>query len=403
MSERCSGVGFIGPLAPFAEGFRSWLNGHWYAESSAIDQLRLMSHLSRWLAAEGYGCAALSTEVAGDFLRARRAEGYRNFVSPRSLQPLLDYLRGIGAICEPSVPVATTATALLLQRYRQYLTQERCLVAGTIDHYLVVVDRFLQFCLERDVPDLTGVSAELVGDFVMHEASRLTSGSATHAVTPLRSFLGFGQMQGLVTPDLVRAVPPAARRRNAGIPEALSPGQVKRLLASCDRRTAMGRRDHAMLLMLARLGLRAGELAALELDDVDWRSGEIDVPGKGGRRERLPLPEDVGQALVSYLTRARPTTGDRSLFVRFCAPRTGLDSAAVTRMVHAAGDRAGIPVTGAHQLRHTAATQLLRDGASLAEVSQLLRHRRPATTAIYAKVDHTALRTLARPWPGGAR
>jgi integrase len=157
-----------------------------------------------------------------------------------------------------------------------------------------------------------------------------------------------------------------------------------------------------MLLMLARLGLRAGELAALRLDDVDWRAAEIDIPGKGGRRERMPLPDDVGQALVAYLRRGRPETSDRRLFVRLDAPRTGLSSGAVTAMVQTAGRRAGVAVTGAHQLRHTVAVELLRAGAPMSEISELLRHRRPATTAIYAKVDRGALGSLARPWPVGA-
>jgi integrase len=202
------------------------------------------------------------------------------------------------------------------------------------------------------------VTAKHIGDFVLEEAGRRRSGSARQAVTPLRSLLRFGLLRGLTTPALV---------------------------------------------MLSRLGLRAGELAALTLEDVDWRAGEIDVPGKGGRRERLPLPADVGQALVGYLRRGRPETADRHVFVRFCAPRTGLSPGGVSAVVHAAGDRAGIAVTGAHQLRHTAAAELLRGGAPLSEISQLLRHCRPATTAIYAKVDRSALRPLAPHWPAGVR
>lgn len=403
MNDGCLGVRIVGPLGPFAEGFRLWMNGRWYAETTATEQLRLMGHLSRWLDANGLDCVALSDEVAGSFLRARRALGYHNLISPRGLAPLLEYLRSVDAVPEPSTPLAATATARLLQRYRQYLLEERGLVTGTVDNYVAVSGRFLQYCEQRGISELSAVSAELVSDFVLVEARRRRNGSAKHAVTPLRSLLGFCQMHGLTTPELARAVPVAAHRRDAGLPRSLSTGEVKRLLASCDRRTARGRRDYAMLLMLSRLGLRAGELAGLQLEDLDWHAGEIDVPGKGGRRERLPLPDDVGQALVGYLRRGRPATADRRLFVRFCAPRTGLSSGGVTAMVHAAGKRAGIAVTGAHQLRHTAATELLRAGAPLSEVSQLLRHRRPATTVIYAKVDHAALQTLAPQWPGGTR
>jgi site-specific recombinase XerD len=319
------------------------------------------------------------------------------------LVPLLGYLRSVGAAPEPVTPVATTPAAKLLQDYGRYLLGERHLVEGTVQGYEEVARRFLDHCSQRGVSDLAAVTAEHISGFVLDEYQRRRGGSARHAVTPLRSLLRFCHLRGLTARELVMAVPAAAGRRDAGLPRSLTSGQVARLLTSCDRRTAMGRRDYAMLLMLARLGLRAGEVAALSLDDVDWRAGEIDIPGKGGRRERLPLPDDVGQALVDYLRRGRPDTGDRGLFVRFCAPRTALRSSGVSRVVRAAGDRARVPVNGAHQLRHTAAAQLLRAGAPLSEISQLLRHRRPATTAIYAKVDRASLRTLARQWPVGAR
>jgi integrase/recombinase XerD len=379
------------------------MSGHWYAPLTAAEQLRLMAQVSRWLASQGLDCSSLTDEVAGEFLRARRMAGYRNLRSARALVPLLDYLRSICVVPKPVTPIATTPAAKLLPDYRLYLLHERRLVEGTVQGYEEVARRFLDYCGQRGVSDVAAVTAVHISDFVLDEHERRPSGSAKHAVTPLRSLLRFCQSRGLTTLDLAMAVPAAAHRRDASLPRSLTPREVARLLASCDRRTPRGRRDYAMLLLLSRLGLRAGELAALRLDDVDWRAGEIDIPGKGGRRERLPLPDDVGQALVGYLRRGRPATGDRSLFVRFCAPRTGLRSSGVTRMVHAAGDRAGVAVTGAHQLRHTAATQLLRSGAPLSEISQLLRHRRPATTAIYAKVDRAALRPLARQWPVGAR
>jgi site-specific recombinase XerD len=362
-----------------------------------------MAHVSRWLASQGLKCSALTDEAAGEFLRARRSAGYRNLLSPRALMPLLDYLRTIGVAPEPVTPVAITPAARLLQDYGRHLLGDRHLANGTVQGYVEVARRFLDYCAQRGASDLAAVTAEHLSGFVLDECEHRRNGSARHAVTPLRSLLRFCQLRGFTPPELVLGVPSAATRRDASLPRSLRPGEVARLLGSCDRRTAMGRRDYAMLLMLSRLGLRAGELARLRLDDVDWRAGEIDIPGKGGRRERLPLPDDVGQALVGYLRRGRPMTRDRSLFVRFCAPRTGLRSGAVTEMVHAAGDRAGVAVTGAHQLRHTAAADLLRAGAPLSEISQLLRHRRPATTAIYAKVDRAALRPLARQWPGGAR
>jgi integrase len=177
---------------------------------------------------------------------------------------------------------------------------------------------------------------------------------------------------------------------------------VDRLVHSCDQGTRTGRRDHAILLLLARLGLRAGEVAALELDDVDWRQGELVVHGKADRRERLPLPMDVGAALASYVRWSRPRTTSRRLFLRVQAPLVGLSGDVVTRVVHAACRRAGVALVGAHRLRHTAATEMLRQGSGLAEIGQVLRHRSPFTTALHAKVDGGALQVLARPWPGGA-
>jgi integrase len=185
------------------------------------------------------------------------------------------------------------------------------------------------------------------------------------------------------------------------LPRALEGELVARLLAGCNRQSATGRRDYAILLLLVRLGLRAGEVAALELEDIDWRQGEVTVRGKGHRHERLPLPVDVGEALVEYLRQGRPRHECPKLFMRAQAPYAGLVSSAVTTVVYLACDRAGLPHVGAHRLRHTAATEMLRGGARLSEVEQVLRHRSLATTAIYAKVDRVALRSLAQPWPGG--
>jgi integrase/recombinase XerD len=403
MNDTYLGVRIYGPLAPHAAGFYSWLVGRrFYSPLTAVGQLRLVAHVSRWLLSRKLDCLALTDDLAFEFVAERRATGYYNLRSSRGMAPLLAYLREIGAAPEPVAGSTAAAGADLLQSYRCYLRLERRLVVGTVDNYIEVARRFLDFCAHQGVADLAGVSADQLSGFVLSECARRPSGSARHAVTPLRALLRFGQRHGLTTAELALAVPRAVNRRGASLPRSLAPRDLARLLAGCDRRTRRGRRDYAMLLILARLGLRAGELAALRLDDVDWRAAEIDIPGKGGRRERLPLPDDVGQALVTYLRRGRPETSDRSVFVRFDAPRTGLSSGAITALVHRAGERAGVAVTGAHQLRHTVAVDLLRAGAPMSEISELLRHRRPATTAIYARVDRAALGSLARPWPVGA-
>lgn len=224
-------------------------------------------------------------------------------------------------------------------------------------------------------------------------------------VTVLRSFLRFLQERGLLAADLVAAVPGVAGWRLSQLPKALSADQVERLLASCDRGASAGRRDYAILMLLARLGLRGGEVSALTLDDIDWESGEIVVHGKGQRVARLPLPADVGSALVNYLRQDRPACSTRRVFIRVKAPKRGFISPSVICcIVRRALKRAGLaPVfKGAHLLRHSLATDLLRRGASLVEIGQLLRHSQPNTTQIYAKVDIAALRAIALPWPGVA-
>jgi site-specific recombinase XerD len=223
-------------------------------------------------------------------------------------------------------------------------------------------------------------------------------------VTSLRGLLRFLYLEELTASDLTAAVPSVAGWRGASLPKALPAEHVARLLASCDRTTAVGLRDFAILSVLSRLGLRAGEVAALECGDVDWRAGEIVIRGKGDRHERLPLPVDVGDALVDYLRHGRPRRSDPHLFLRARAPLgplTGGDGA-IGLLVRRACRRAGLPPVGVHRLRHTVATEALRAGAPLEEIASLLRHRHHATTAIYAKVDFLRLRELARPWPGSA-
>jgi integrase len=231
----------------------------------------------------------------------------------------------------------------------------------------------------------------------------ISTPAATRLATGLRSFLGFAVVEGLINAPLAGAVPSVARWSVAGLPRGLTPKQVTALLASCDRRRAPGRRNYAVMLLLVRFGLRAAEVAALRLDDIDWRAGEIVVRGKGRTEERLPLPADVGAAIAAYLQRDRPRRPEREVFLRTCAPLRGLSPDGVSEVVRGAGEWAGLGSFGAHRLRHTAGSQMLQAGASLPEVAEVLRHRAVATSAIYAKVDHRALRELAMPWPGGAR
>jgi len=397
------GVRVPGVLESFAEGFAAELSALGYRPDALKKQLRLMAHLSRWLDEQGMAGEALTPQVVDEFLAARRAAGYSIHRSPRALAGLLGFLREQGVAGPVCLGLPAAGVEELVERYRDYLQRERGLVVSSVRLYVRAVRPFLIERTAGENLELGPLTAGDVTGFVLRACSEGRPGKAATTVTALRSLLGFLHVEGLVASSLVGAVPSVASWRLADLPRGLGSGEVKGLLGACDRRSPIGRRDFAMLLLLVRLGLRAGEVAGLELDDIDWRGSEIVVRGKGDRHERLPLPEDAGRAVVGYLQRGRPRTAqDRAVFVRRNAPHRRLSSAAVSERVFAAGRRAGLGDVRAHRLRHTTATQLLAQGASLAEIGQLLRHRKALTTAIYAKVDRDALRGLARPWPGSA-
>lgn len=397
-----SRVRVSGPLQPYATGFASALARLGYTPLSAVLQLRLFAHLSRWLEAEGLAPDGLSVPVVERFLAARRAAGYVHYASARAMRPLLEYLRALGVVSPPATAEPATPLDRLLERYRCYLTIERSLAPTTARGYLDAVRPFLAGRVTPAGLDLAALTAADITAFIVARCPGQAPGSAKLTVTALRSLLGFLHVTGVLPRSLVAAVPRVASWRLAALPRGLEPTEVRRLLASCERRGASGCRDVAILTLLVRLGLRAGEVAALALDDIDWRAGVFVVRGKGNRTERLPLPADVGAALVDYLRRGRPASAQgRTVFVRVKAPHRALTSGGVSQVVAAAGERAGLGVLHAHRLRHTAATAMLRTGGSLAEIGQVLRHRRALTTAIYAKVDRAALRTLARSWPDG--
>lgn len=403
MTKDPSRVRVTGPLTPFADGFRAQLAGLGYARSSAVNQMKLLAHLSRWMTSEGLSAAELTPEQTERFVLARRAAGYRtHFLSVRGLRPLLGYLRELNAVPEPAPGVAETPLDELLDAYRSYLLTERSLVPLTARYYERFARLFLSAVAIDGELDLGCVTTADVSRFMLEECSRRSVGSAKTLVMALRSLLRYLHVEGLTATPLVGAVPAVAPWGPRRLPQGLSADAVDRLLRSCDRRTATGRRDYAILVVLHRLGLRAGETAALSLDDIDWRRGEIVVRGKADRHEQLPLPVDVGEALAAYLRRGRPRCKDRHLFLRVHASTVGLSASGISGVVRAACRRAGLPVVGAHRLRRTSACETLRRGGSLAEVGELLRQRSAFTTALYAKVDRAALEQVARPWPGGA-
>lgn len=401
MTEPCR-VKVTGPLVPYSTGLWQQLCSLGYSRSAAEGQLRLLAHLSRWLDEEGISPEELTLEVGQCFLRARRAAGYVTLVSPCSLAVPLAYLRGCGVAPQPVVVVAVhPGVDGLVKRYASYLVDERGLAEGTVKYYLEEGRVFLAEHADSLVEDLEQLTAAQVNDYVVRGCADRSVNSAKRLATSMRSLLRFLFVKGFVNAELAAAVPTVAGWRPA-LPPVLERGWVERLLDSCDRATLVGSRDYALLLVLSRLGLRAGEVAALGLDDVAWRAGELLIPGgKTRRRDGLPLPADVGAALADYLRRPQDRGGCRSLFLRVVAPRRGLSSNGVKQVVRHACGRAGLPGLGAHRLRHFAATEVLRSGGGLVEIAQLLRHRSISTSAVYAKVDRDGLRTLAQPWPGG--
>lgn len=392
-----------GPLAPYAAGLAALLRTRGYSPSAVRLRVWQLDGVSRWLAQRRLAPGELTVERAEEYLAARRARGYRSWVSPRSLDLPLEYLRRSGVVPAPAPRVAEGVVEQLLVGYRVYLATERGLADSTIEFYGGIAAVFLG---ERAVSDKLEVenlgAADVIG-FVGRECARRSVCSAKYLVAALRSVLRYLYLCGATSTELAWAVPAVATGRGLSLPRGLESSDLARLLAGCDRRRPVGRRDYAILVLLVRLGLRSAEVAALTLDDVDWHRGEIVIRGKGNRQERLPLPCDVGEAVADYLREGRAPGADRGLFQRVNAPRGPLRAAAVGAVVHDACVRVGLPPVGAHRLRHTAATEMLRAGGSLPEIAQVLRHRRLGTTAIYARVDAAALRPLAQPWPGGAR
>ena len=402
MARRLCGP-LTGPLVPYVAGFRESLAVRGYSSHSIRSHVLLMGHVSRWLASEGLAASDLSGERARLFLGTRRAEGYVHPASMAGMAPLLDYLCDIAASPALRDGAELTAVGVLLGRYSRYLTEERGLSPSTtVPHYLDVARDFLEHYSMPDEADLSRLTSTAVIGFVLSASRDHTAGHAKSVTTRLRSFLRYLNVEGLTGDGLVMAVPSVAGWQLTALPQGLDPEDVARLLKSCDRRRARGRRDFAILTVLARLGLRACEVAALRLDDIDWRHGEVTVHGKGNRQDKLPLPHDVGEAIVGWLRRGRPHCDCPAVFTRLLAPYRALSTRAVSGTVREACARAGIAPVGSHRLRHVVASETLRAGGTLTEIGQLLRHHSLAATSIYAKVDRRALAAVVQPWPGGA-
>ena len=396
-----------GPLALHIAPFSEWASEQGYALCSLRRRIRIAAGFSRWLADRAIRLRSVSSAHGAQYLRYRARRLRIQEGDGTALSQLLEFLRHQGVIRDEKArrrrlrPVERCA-----QAFERYLREERLLAKATIVNYVPFIRAFLKDRFGNGSVRLSRLGAADVVRFVQRQAPRLHLKRAKLLTTALRSFLQYARYRGAIRLDLAAAVPLVANWSMSSIPRAIAPDQVRRLLTHVNRCTAVGRRDYAILLLLARLGLRSGEVVLLELEDIDWQAGSLSVHGKGGRRTQLPLPADVGEAIVAYLRHGRPRSTSRRVFLRVRAPIRGfLGPCAVGTIVRHALLRAGIdaPTTGAHQFRHGLATEMLRQGASLSEIGELLGHRSPETTKIYTKVDLDALRPLALPWPGGAR
>jgi len=398
-----------GPLAPHIDAFSVWLCEQGFQRRSVGPQLRLVAKFSGWLKADVVDLTALADEQVERFLRLREPRKSTRSGGRLCLRRLMAYLRFAGVINQqpPAPAVEATPIQRVAGAFEQHLRQAQGLSRATCVQYVPFAKRFLVERFGNGPVELCELRAVDVMGFIQRQAARLSQARAKSATIALRSFLRYLRVRGEVALDLAASVPTVPNWSMTGIPRAIAADDLHAVLQSCRRDTAGGCRDYAILLLLARLGLRSGEIVALTLESIDWDLGCITVVGsKSGQRLPLPLPADVGEAIATYLRRGRPRSGDRALFLSSNAPIRGLGSqTSIGSIVAAAIARAGVhPLhAGAHQFRHALACEMLRHGANMTEIGSVLRHQHAKTTSIYAKVDFAALRPLALPWPGVQR
>lgn len=400
--SRVSRVLMARPLAMYAEAYERELSRRGYTRRTSVNLLRQVARPSRWVEANGLAVGELTGERIDEFLAFQKATGrHRASWSRPALVCLLEVMSGLGVLRPATTARLDWPTELLLASFQRYLLGERALTAGTVRGYVTHARRFLDGLPSGD---LVGVSAAQVTVSVLRHASAGSVSAAQNFVAGLRAFLRFCFLEGLVSTDLSQATLSVTGGRRSSLPRGITRTQARALLVSCDRRSMLGRRDYAMIIMLLRLGLRAGETSRLRLDDLDWRAGELVVRGKGAREDRLPLPADVGDAIAAYLKRGRPRSERRELFLGARAPFAPIASGTVRSTVRRGCRRAGVAETGAHRLRHTAACQMIAAQVPLVQIAGVLRHESLQSTALYARVDLQQLRRVAAPWPtGGSR
>jgi site-specific recombinase XerD len=396
----------IGPYGALVDLYARRLLADGLAPHGTWRSLNLLSGLVSWVSSSDLKLADLDEGLVGRYLRHRSEKQTLQPGDRAALKRLLSVLREAGAIAPAAEPLLT-AHEQIFEAFSVYLRKERGLAPTSTVAHLPFIRLFLHEVCPAGAGDLARINQGDVTRFIERHAQDRSPGAGKAMCWALRSFLRYLHQQGLNPLPLASCVPSIKRWRFASLPTYISAAQVRTVLDGCDRTTALGRRDYAILLMLAKLGLRASEVATITLDDIDWRSGEMLIRAKGRQRTRMPIPPDVGAAVVAYLRDGRPPSSCRRLFLRTLAPNVGFASGcAITMIAKAALDRTGIhgcAHRGAHLFRHSLATELLRSGATLSQIGQLLRHASHDTTRIYAKVDIEGLRPLSLPWPGGAQ
>lgn len=394
-----------GPLNCVIPTYAALLSRQGYSKLSAHQQLLFLAHMNRWLHKKRLSISDLTAPTIQRYLRSRHRRLRPRRDDAAILNRLVHLLHTHGLLAKNPDRLPDSPHQHIDNDFDRYLSEERGLSEATRINYRPFIQKFLSAQFGNKPARLDELKADDVIRFIRKQAPQLHPKRAGLMVSALRSFFRFLRHRGDITIDLAACVPPIANWKSSTLPKFLPPDQIQRVLNHCDRQTAKGRRDFAILLLLARLGLRACEIVSLTLDDLYWQAGKISIQGKTNRQAMLPLPPDVGQAIAAYIKNDRPVCSTRRVFIRMRAPRRGFaNSMAISTIVARSLKKAGIdcPHTGAHLFRHSLATQMLRQGASLSDIALLLRHQSLNTTTLYAKVDLAALHALAQPWPGGA-
>lgn len=375
-----------------------------YVRYTVYKKIKVISKLGQWLQKKQLSIEDLDEIQIKKFICYLKKRNCLQLGNWATLKQFINFLREENILPESVTKPDDSEIEIIVNSFSKYLKKERGLSQSTMDKYLPTIHLFLTECFGKKNILLDKLRPTDISRFILRHAHTMSISCTQSMITALRSFFSFLYQRGQIHTNLAAAVPFVSRWRYTPVPKFLQPEQIKRILEACDQKTAMGQRNYAILLLLARLGLRAGEIVNMELEDINWESREIMVKGKSKREQKLPLPDEVGQAIVAYIRYGRPLCSSRKVFIRMKAPRHGFTgSENVCTIVRQSLKDAGIEMDfkGVHLFRYTLATNMLSGGATIKEIGQILGHQLPAATEIYTKVDLGALRAIAQPWLGG--